>query len=146
MHQVSFPVKELRINIFRMVYTDRDGDISPALVLIAGEESKEELLQVPDCLSENFDLSDQVDYYVENLDELCQLMFDDHAGSAEMRETMLKILQNSNYEPRCFEIAEEDFQAILVIAETAFDGRLRVHWDPVDELDAFEDLSNISGC
>jgi hypothetical protein len=57
---------------------------------------------------------------------------------------ILEILKDSDYEPRCFEIEDNDFQAILVIAEKGYDGKLRDHWDPVNEADAFERLSIIA--
>ena len=143
MHQVSFTVKSGCINIFRMDYTDRDGDIAPVLIFIAGD-SQEELLQVPDSVSEEYNLSEQVEYYIDDLEDLYDLMDEDDVGTPEMRETILGILQDSDYEPRCFEIEDDDFQAVLVIAEKGYDGKLRDHWDPVNEADAFERLSIIA--
>ena len=143
MYQVSFTVKSGCINIFRMDYTDRDGDVVPVLIFIAGD-TQEELLQVPDSVSEEYNLSEQVEYYIDDLEDLYDLMDEDDVGTPEMRKTILGILQDSDYEPRCFEIEDDDFQAVLVIAEKGYDGKLRDHWDPVNEADAFERLSIIA--
>ena len=143
MHQVSFPVKSGCINIFLMDYNDRNGRVDPCLIFIAGD-TQEELLQVPDSVSEEYNLSEQVEYYIDDLEDLYDLMDEDDVGTPEMRKTILDILQDSDYEPRCFEIEDDDFQAVLVIAEKGYDGKLRDHWDPVNEADAFERLSIIA--
>ena len=143
MHQVSFPVKSGCINIFLMDYNDRSGRVTPCLIFIAGD-TQEELLQVPDSVSDDYELSEQIEYYVDDLEDLYDVMKYDNLGSEKIRGVILEILKDSDYEPRCFEIEDDDFQAILVIAEKDYDGKLRDHWNPVNEADAFERLSIIA--
>lgn len=144
MKQISFPIKTGRINIFRLGYTDPGMRDANAFILIAGEEEKDELLQVPDWVSDQWDIHEPVDYEAQNFADLFDIMEADEVGEHDLRESMETLLDDTDNQPVCYEINEEGFQAILVLPERQFSGRFQEHWDRVDEEDAFEDLSIIA--